>query len=274
MKKILFTILIIGSCLYGFSQDTTRVIIGEHPAIEEAAILDVSEVKNEDLVYVVVEQNASFQGGDINTFKEWLMSQVKYPESARELGVEGKVILQFVVNTKGDVEQVRVLRSVDLTCDAEAVKAIKASPKWVPAKQSGKLVKQQFVIPVVFKLTPSVKVSSNTDSIKNEEPIFIAVDENAKFQGGDINTFRNWLMTHVKYPETARKMGIQGRVIAQFVVNTEGNVEKVKILRSLEPDCDAEVVRVIRNSPKWTPGKKDGKNVKQQFVSPVIFKFN
>ena len=274
MKKILLSVLFVCYYLYGFSQDTMHVVIGDHPVTEEPSVLDVSKAKDEDLVYVVVEQNASFQGGDINPFRNWVMSHVKYPESAREMGVQGKVIIQFVVNTKGDVEQVRVLRSVDLTCDAEAVKAIKASPKWVPAKQSGKLVKQQFVIPVVFKLITSVKVSSNTDSIKNEEPIFIAVDENAKFQGGDINTFRNWLMTHVKYPETARKMGIQGRVIAQFVVNTEGNVEKVKILRSLEPDCDAEVVRVIRNSPKWTPGKKDGENVKQQFVSPVIFKFN
>ena len=263
MKKILFSILFVCAYLYGFSQDTTHIVADK-----------LAKELDEVPVFVVVEKNASFKGGDINTFRNWIMSQVTYPESTRQKGTQGKVIAQFVVNAKGIVENVKVLRSLDPYCDAEVVRVINSSPKWSPGRARGKAVKQQFVLPVVFKLTPSVKVSSNTDSIKNEEPIFIAVDENAKFQGGDINTFRNWLMTHVKYPETARKMGIQGRVIAQFVVNTEGNVEKVKILRSLEPDCDAEVVRVIRNSPKWTPGKKDGKNVKQQFVSPVIFKFN
>jgi periplasmic protein TonB len=109
------------------------------------------------------------------------------------------------------------------------------------------------------------------DTIDNDQ-VYIVEEEMARFQGGDIYTFRKWAMQHLKYPESARRMGVQGRVIVQFIVSEEGNVENVKVFRSLDPACDEEAVKVIRNSPKWQPGKSKGKFVKQQFVMSIIFK--
>ncbi len=111
------------------------------------------EVVEEEKIFISVEENATFQGGDINGFRTWVGEHVKFPESALEMGLEGKVIVQFVVNSKGLIEKVVVLRGVDPVLDQEVVKTIQSSPKWIPGKQGGKPVKQQFVIPVNFKLT-------------------------------------------------------------------------------------------------------------------------
>jgi periplasmic protein TonB len=110
------------------------------------------------------------------------------------------------------------------------------------------------------------------DEVVQEEPVFVVVEENATFQGGDINTFRTWVMEHTRYPESAREMGIEGKVIVQFVINSNGSIEKVSVLRELDPACDAEAIKVIKSSPKWVPGKQGGKPVKQQFVLPIVFK--
>jgi len=108
--------------------------------------------------------------------------------------------------------------------------------------------------------------------VVEEEKVFISVEENATFQGGDINGFRTWVGEHVHFPESALEMGLEGKVIVQFVVNSKGLIEKVVVLRGVDPVLDQEVVKTIQSSPKWTPGKQGGKAVKQQFVIPVNFK--
>ena len=108
--------------------------------------------------------------------------------------------------------------------------------------------------------------------VVEEEKIFISVEENATFQGGDISGFRNWVVEHMKFPESALEMGLEGRVTIQFVVNSRGAIEKAIVLRGVDPVLDQEAVRTIMSSPKWTPGKQGGKAVKQQFVIPINFK--
>jgi protein TonB len=99
-----------------------------------------------------VEENASFKGGDIKSFSTWVAEHVQYPVEASEAGIFGKVIVQFSVDREGRVVDVKVIRSVYPALDAEAVRVIKDSPKWKPAKQSGNAVKQNFTIPIVFNL--------------------------------------------------------------------------------------------------------------------------
>jgi TonB family protein len=104
-----------------------------------------------------------------------------------------------------------------------------------------------------------------------EEAAFVIVDEQASFQGGDINDFRDWVQKNVVYPPEAVKEGIFGRVTTQFAVNSAGKVCDVKILRGVDPMLDKETVRVLELSPEWEPAKVGGKKVKQQFVIPVIY---
>lgn len=117
----------------------------------------------------------------------------------------------------------------------------------------------------------SETITSNSAEVKDSSMAFVIVDEVAKFENGSIEDFRTWVQKNLVYPEDAIKNGIFGRVIVQFSVNSYGIVEEVKIIRGVSPMLDEETARVIRSSPKWTPAKLDGKNVKQQFVMPVIF---
>jgi len=133
-------------------------------------------------------------------------------------------------------------------------------------------IPEKIIEPVKNTLNAIKITKKDTITTKDTTKVFVIVDENAKFQGGDINTFRDYIMQHTKYPAEARKKGIQGRVIVQFVVDLDGSVTRVKVLRSLETECDVEAVRVIQSSPKWEPGIYKGAKVKQQFVLPIVFK--
>lgn len=107
--------------------------------------------------------------------------------------------------------------------------------------------------------------------IVEEEPAFVFVEEQATFQGGDINSFRDWVQKNLVYPPVAVENGIFGRVTVQFAVNSRGEVTDVKILRGVDPSLDKETIRVIMSSPKWGAARQGGRAVKQQFVIPVIF---
>ena len=102
-------------------------------------------------VYNVVEQMPEFQGGE-KGFQQFLMNSVKYPQVAKEKGIQGKVFVTFVVGRDGSVLNVKIARSADPTLDAEALRVVKSMPKWTPGKQDGKEVAVQFTIPINFKL--------------------------------------------------------------------------------------------------------------------------
>ena len=92
-----------------------------------------------------------------------------------------------------------------------------------------------------------------------------------QFPGGDTELM-SFVAQNLVYPEQAVKDKVQGRVIVEMVIETTGEVVDAKILRSLSPECDAEVLRIVKLMPKWTPGYKDGKPVQATFVLPVVFK--
>ena len=87
---------------------------------------------------------------------------------------------------------------------------------------------------------------------------FANVEVKPTFQGGDAGEFAKWVNENLQYPQAAKDANVQGRVLAQFVVGTDGKVGDVKVLRGVHPDLDAEVVRVISSSPDWTPGSRPG----------------
>lgn len=110
------------------------------------------EEAGEEEVFFIVEDMPEFKGGDLNDFRAWVQKNMSYPTIAQENGISGRVIVQFAINSNGEVEDVRVVRGVDPSLDNEAIRAVKASPKWSPGKQRGKPVKVQFTMPVVFVL--------------------------------------------------------------------------------------------------------------------------
>ena len=107
------------------------------------------DATGEDDVFVTVEDMPVFPGGDIT---KWINKHVKYPMIAQENGVQGKVIVQFVVGKDGTVGDIKVVRGVDSSLDQEAVRVIKSMPKWKAGKQRGVPVKVSFTVPINFQL--------------------------------------------------------------------------------------------------------------------------
>ena len=105
-----------------------------------------------------------------------------------------------------------------------------------------------------------------------DEPVRYSLLENKPgFQGGDVNQFSLWVNQNLKYPKEAVKDSIQGRVTMQFVIEKDGSVNDVKVLRGIAPVLDNEAVRVISQSPKWAPGTVNGEPVRVIFNFPVVF---
>ena len=103
-----------------------------------------------------------------------------------------------------------------------------------------------------------------------EQQIFIVVESMPEFPGGEPALHR-YLGENIKYPQMAKESGIQGRVFVTFVVERDGSVTDVKVLRGIGGGCDEEAVRVVKGMPKWSPGKQRGKPVRVQFNLPVKF---
>jgi protein TonB len=115
--------------------------------------IDVIEedIEKEETIFTVVEEEAGFPGG-YEKLLEYLGKSIKYPQQARETGTRGRVTLTFVVEKDGSITDIKVLRDIGSGCGEEAKRVVQAMPKWKPAKQRGKAVRQQFVLPVTFNL--------------------------------------------------------------------------------------------------------------------------
>ena len=102
-------------------------------------------------VFDVVEQQPSYPGG-MGALNQWLASNIKYPAMAAENGIEGRVVVQFVVERDGSVSGVHVVRGVDPSLDKEATRVVSQMPKWIPGKQNGSAVRVKYTVPVTFRL--------------------------------------------------------------------------------------------------------------------------
>ena len=114
-------------------------------------------IEEEAIPFQLVEEKPSFMGGDANEFSKWVNQRLVYPEIAKENGVQGRVTLQFTVESDGRVTNVKVLRGVDSSLDQEAVRVVSSSPRWTPGKQRDRAVRVTYTFPVIFQLRLRLK---------------------------------------------------------------------------------------------------------------------
>ena len=233
---------------------------------------------NGEAAYIFVEEMPEFPGG-AEEFRKFVQNALIYPQTAIENGIKGMVIVNFVVETDGSISDAKVLRGLDPACDAEALRVIKSTPKWKPGKQKGQIVRVQYSLPIRYDLsggTSSAPTSSEkkeqagTKTQTEDEEIFQFVEEMPEFPGGE-EAFRKLVANNLIYPPTAIEKGIKGMVTVNFVVEKDGSISNAKILRSLDRECDAEALRVIKSMPKWKPGKQKGQVVRVNFSLPIKY---
>ena len=105
----------------------------------------------------------------------------------------------------------------------------------------------------------------------DEQEVFFVVEDMPTFQGQSKDAFRIYIQKNLKYPIIAQENGTSGRVFVQFDVNAKGDITNVVVVRGVDPSLDKEAVRVVKSSPKWTPGKQRGRPVRVRFTFPIVF---
>ena len=108
---------------------------------------------------------------------------------------------------------------------------------------------------------------------EEENKVFDVVEQMPSFPG-DQGALMNYLNSNIKYPVIAEENGIQGRVVVQFVVGKDGSISNVHVVKSVDPSLDKEAVRVVKNMPKWIPGKQNGQSVTVRYTLPVTFRLS
>jgi periplasmic protein TonB len=114
---------------------------------------------------------------------------------------------------------------------------------------------------MVFEEAPEEEVA---------DEIFTVVEDQPTPKGG-MQAFYEYVSKNMKYPAQARRMGVEGRVFVQFVVDKDGTITDVKAVKGIGAGCDEEAVRVLQNAPKWNPGKQRGRSVRVRMVLPITF---
>ena len=253
---------------FPFVGDASPAEKREDYVLSEEGIEAARRARNQ--VFTVVEVMPEFPGGQ-GALLKFLATNVRYPESAVKNGIEGRVSCSFVVGKDGAISEA----SPEL--NEEALRVINSMPVWSPGKQRGKVVNVKYTVPVTFRLSGGKKKASSRivqrqiKEVDTSGRVFTVVQQMPEFPGGQASLLK-YLATRIKYPAIAQENGIQGRVSCSFVVDTDGSLKNIEVIRGIDPSLDREAVRVIREMPKWNPGVQNNMAVAVKYTVPVTFR--
>jgi TonB family protein len=206
------------------------------------------------------EDFPTFKGGNMLTFQKWVADNTKYPQIAKQNGIKGRVYVGFSIQPDGSLSNISITGASDLSLGDAVLKTVQNSPKWEPAKNPEAREPFQTSVGIKFDLPDKV----------TEDDAFVVIEEMPSFPGGDVELLK-FVRENIRYPEQAKKEGIQGRVVVKFVVNAEGKVEDVVVLKKVHPLLDAEAVRVTLSLPTFIPGKQSGVPRPVYYNMPITF---
>jgi len=138
------------------STSKTQISVADVKGTDEEHGVDIADLEQNKVIveekpFTTVEQMPQFPGGEEELMK-FILGNLRYPSVAKEVGIEGRVIVRFVVSKTGEVTNVEILRGLDPSCDKEAKRVVSMMPKWIPGKQNGRSVPVYFTIPIVYRL--------------------------------------------------------------------------------------------------------------------------
>ncbi len=233
-------------------------------------------------VYVLVKQEAEYPGGTSALLADF-SENFKYPEEARKKEIEGRLVLNFVVEKDGSISHVKCTRSLGHGLDEAAILAVKSLKNFSkPAMEKGEYVRSFYTLPVrcslddenskeadaevVADLNYTVDEETNAES---GEKIHDIVSEEAVYPGGTSKLLADF-SENFKYPDLARRKGIQGRLIVNFVVEKDGSISNAKCIRSLGHGLDEAAIRAVKSLKNFSqPAKLDGQPVRSYYSLPV-----
>lgn len=233
-------------------------------------------------VYSHVDVYPHFDVNNYGGIEEFLQFHLRYPVDIVKKRVNDTVNVYFVVEANDSITHVMVNKDTSQmdAYDYEAIRVVKKLHVLAPAHVQHKPVAVRLFAPVIFdykqadtsSLILRITVNRKTFSYFSPEKIYKAkhVDKMPSFPGG-IGALMQYLTENIRYPEEAKKMHLHGMVFLQFIVEGDGSITHIRVLRGVSPSLDAEAVKVIRNMPRWIPGNQRGKPVRVRFILPIKF---
>ena len=232
-------------------------------------------------IYSKVDVYPLFDVSKTAGIEGYILNHLHYPLNILKDRVIDTVNVYFVVEPNDSIIHVSVRKDTSQwdAYDYEAMRVVKSLPVLAPAYLHNQPVPVWLYVPVVFDFRQLDTVTSTvvtttvhgkTFSYYCPGQVFSIVQKMPSFPGGMAGLMK-YLATHIKYPEEAKQQKQQGRVFVNFVVEGDGRITHVHVLKGVSPSLDAEAVKVIKNMPKWIPGYQRGKPVRVSFNLPVKF---
>ena len=293
MKKILSVLLLISMAFSSFAQEKINEIILERtPCFGKCATYKIrlfrdgrvyfTGIKNTNRLGVyssrIPPKNLSAIFRKINQI-EWADMQDRYKTKARDLShlnltVYGNAQLykKILEAENGPVELQNIGKQLDAAIKNLKWKKIKFE---IPPTAVREPEDNQLLGASELRGAPddSELLKTVSSPAENQEEIVNFPEVMPEFPGGT-DALMSFLTQNIRYPEQARELGIQGKVICKFVVEPNGEVTNISVLRGVHPSCDQEAVRVLKKMPAWKPGMQKGRNVRVSYTLPIVFKLN
>jgi len=239
-----------------------------------------AQLGGEDQVYLSGDKvEAKFDGGGIEKFSAFVQEQFDYSKVTKA----GNMVASFTVDEEGKVKNIKIIKMIDAASAAEFIRVLNKSPKWQPARRGGKPISIEIKYPMVFKASLATQNRiSKTHTYPESEPPKMAMPTNEKlpddhiyntvglekkpdFPGG-MMAFYEFITKNYRMPKTK---GLTGSVYVAFVVEKDGSVSDIKVIRDIGHGTGEEAVRVLLKCPKWIPGEQNGKTVRVLYSLPI-----
>ncbi|WP_353484225.1 TonB family protein [Haliscomenobacter sp.] len=218
-------------------------------------------------VFKVVEKMPEYPGG-MNELLKFLAQNIKYPDIAKKENIQGMVVVQFIIGKDGTIIDPHVVQGIGGGANEEALRVVKIMSKWKPGLQKGQAVNVQFNLPIRFLLEGKVEEKK----VDAPREIFRVVERMPGYEDGQEGLLQ-FLAKNINYPKVAKDNGVEGMVVVQYIIETDGRVSGAKVVKGIGAGCDEEALRVV-NLTRWTPGMQNNKVVPVQFNLPIRFKLD
>ena len=238
-------------------------------------------------IFVNYEKMPEYPGGerkwikDRDTYMETRLKELfpeAHPDSLATDETKRRIIMQFTIDKKGEVQMPSILRGLHPVLDNEAFRYVRQLPRFKPGTVHGKPQDVKFTLPL-FVHSYYLRLLEREEQQSTDTTVYKVVEKMPEYPGGidklmeyiRTSTDNYWKKIYPKGKPVYPCESIIGRIIVSFVVNENGQVTDPVIKRSLDPILDKEAIRIVKSMPRWIPGESKGKKVKVRYTLPVKF---
>lgn len=199
--------------------------------------------------------------GSMEEFYNFIRKNYNAPSET----LSDNVLVRFIVEIDGSLSSFKVLKSVNYDSDKEAVRVLSICPNWIPGEKNGQKVRCRLILPISKLIyNYQIRTVSPEQKLKGDIYSVAGIEKKPEFPGGVV-AFYKFIAKNYKSPSTS----VKGKVYVTFIIEKDGSLSDIKVLRDLGYGTGAEAIRVLSICPNWIPGEKNGQKVRCLYSLPI-----